>query len=185
MHVGIMNARRIAPAWTPRRLARHGVILLTLVAAPAAAAVAQDSVPHFARLCDPHVLPPGRLTRVQMFNERRSDVGPLVSCSRVELVLGPGPSAGEGTLVLPAPGIAQVWARANRSLEGGIVGFVLGAVSAYTASAVAGGICQGSSGPYTCGSRDRLRTTVIGAAVGALLGWAIGRGLPRWSRRFP
>lgn len=141
-------------------------------------------------VCGNPRLHPGLVLRVRSYTPldttRGSVVGPMVRCAGGYLVLGLYPGQDDPELQVPTHTIHRLWVRDNARVIGGIAGAIFGAASGGAIAAVRTNICYRDNPPasYHCHG-DIVAGALIGGAVGGLLGWALGRGLPHWSRILP
>lgn len=122
--------------------------------------------------------PPGDTTR-------GSVVGPLKWCGEGVLVLGVYPGQEIPDLQIPAAAIQRLWVRGTQGIPGLVGGAVVGGISGGALASVKTRVCSVGSPPVTSTCRgDVFVSSAIGAGIGGLVGWVLGRGLPRWARVF-
>jgi len=141
-------------------------------------------------LCPGLALTPGRLLRVEapapLDTSHASVVGPLVRCTNEQIVLGAYPGQEDSAYVVRTRWLRRLWVRDDARRPGLIAGSVAGAVTFGSLAALRSELCTRGQPPVstTC-SGPWFRDAVIGAAVGGLVGWVLGSGLPRWRRIWP
>jgi hypothetical protein len=158
-------------------------VVAILAARPLVAQTA-DYVCHHAELRT------GLLVRVRAYEPddttRGSVVGPMVRCAEGYLVLGRYPGQDDAAYRVPTHSIHRLWVRDNARLVGLVSGIVLGAGAGGGIAAARTEICfRGTPPAYSTCHGPIVADALIGGAVGGLVGWVLGRGLPHWRRIIP
>jgi hypothetical protein len=138
-----------------------------------------------ARICALASLRPNRIVRVQSLGPD-SYIGPLEQCGDSVLVLGL--YAGQETphLELLAGRIRRVWVRSTQGKWGLVAGAISGGVIVGALAAAKTRVCTVGTPPVNTTCHGDIGTNAaMGAAVGGLLGFLLGREFPRWARVFP
>ena len=141
-------------------------------------------------VCGNPRLHPGLVLRVSVFTPEGSVpgsvVGPMVRCADGYLVLGLYPGQDDPEYRVPTHTIHRMWARGNARVVGFFTGAVVGAAAGGGLAAVRSDVCfRGTPPAYSTCHGNIAADAFIGGAVGGLLGWVLGRGLPHWSRILP
>jgi hypothetical protein len=168
------------------------VLLSTLVLFAHTRLPAQSQTGPFQRdICTLTALRSDRVVRVRFVPEGidqywESVVGPLQECTRDSLVLGPYPGQPTPRYSVPKPAINRVWVRSNWRVGGLVAGAAFGAGAGAGIASIKSNLCVQPVGrsPLPCPGHV-ARNALIGAAVGGIIGWVLGQGLPRWARVFP
>lgn len=141
-------------------------------------------------VCSNPRLHPGLVLRVGVFTPEGSVpgsvVGPMVRCTDGYLVLGLYPGQDDPEYRVPTHTVHRMWLRDNARVVGFFAGAVAGAAAGGALAAVRSDVCIRGNPPVssTCHG-DIAADAFIGGAVGGLLGWVLGRGLPHWKRIIP
>src|SRR5512135_645472 len=107
-------------------------------------------------------------------------------CADGYLVLGLYPGQDDPEYRLPTHTIHRMWARGNARVVGFFTGAVVGAAAGGGLAAVRSDVCfRGTPPAYSTCHGNIAADAFIGGAVGGLLGWVLGRGLPHWTRIIP
>lgn len=180
----------VSPGGHNRRTVVFLVSSLALVAYTRLAAQSQAG-PSARDLCTLTALRSDRVVRVRFVPQGsaqywESVVGPLQECTRDSLVLGPYPGQPAPRYTVPKSAISRVWVRSNWRVGGLMAGAAFGAGTGAGIASIKSNLCVEAVGPSPLPCPGHVaRNALIGAAVGGIIGWVLGQGLPRWARVYP